>query len=200
MTTTKVDIASQALGLCRAGAISSFEDGSNEAEIISMYYPTFIKDIFSRYPWDFATVTRRLNMSTGQLSGNLNAFIIPAEAKRILGVYFDPECEHANKDFREQGGYILSNENELYIKYTVYPDENLWPGYFVHYAIYALADMICIPMTDDDELAAKLHQKAYGSPSEGERGGKFAIAANIDSQQSTNSIIEESPLALARFC
>ena len=58
MASSDVDIASQALGLLRANTISSFDDGSNEADIAKLYYPDFAQDILTRYPWNFALKSR----------------------------------------------------------------------------------------------------------------------------------------------
>ncbi len=202
MATTKIEIASQALGLLRANPISSFDDGSNEADIITLYYDTFIRDIFSRYPWHFATKTRRLVIAGDEvpLLNYKYAFILPAECKRLIAVYADEgNFVRPFQDYIQEGSYLLTNSDKLYAKYTAYVDENLWPGYFTAYAIHALAALIAIPLTDDPDIEAREQTLAYGTSSEGERGGKFQSAILTDAQQSPPDEMDTDLLIAARF-
>lgn len=204
MVSSDVDIASQALGLLRANTISSFNDGSNEADIAKLYYTDFAQDILTRYPWAFATKKRLLNQTTVPINEWRYAHIVPAEALRIWAL-FASSSVGANPindyDIQAPNGQrrIFSNNPTLYGEYTVYTDESNWPGYFTHFAIYAFAALIALPVTDDDALAQLMHQRAWGTPSEGEKGGKFAVATGIDAQQKPPEIITASPLIQARF-
>ena len=52
---SRESIASQALSLLGANTILSFDEGTNEANIINDHYDQFIRNMFSLYPWSFAT-------------------------------------------------------------------------------------------------------------------------------------------------
>jgi hypothetical protein len=201
MGTTSLDIASQALSLIRANPISSFSEGTNEAEIASLFYGTFVKDIFSRYPWAFALKKRKLNRSgDAPINEFKYNYIIPAEVERIFSVYNSGEVRARpvqNFDISQRN--IQSNEEELWTQYTVYEDEANWPGYFIQYAIYAFAAMLAIPVTDDESIANTMQTTAYGTPQEQEKGGKFAIAASTDSQQKPPEQIYNNEIIGARF-
>lgn len=204
MASSDVDIASQALGLLRANTISSFSDGSNEADIASLYYPDFAQDILTRYPWAFATKKRLLNGTTAPVNEWRYAHIMPAEALRLWALFTsdDVGAKPINQfDIGGQGGArrINSNNEVLYGEYTVYTAETNWPGYFTHFAIHAFAALIALPVTDDPALADAMHRLAWGTPSDGEKGGKFAVAAGIDAQQRPPDEIISSPLIDARF-
>jgi len=49
--------------------------------------------------------------------------------------------------------------------------------------IYTAAARFAEPLTDDSSKAEGWDMKAYGSPSEMQQGGYFAIAKQIDAQQ-----------------
>jgi len=204
MATSDIDIASQALGLIRAETISSFDDGTNEANIAKLYYSDFVQDILTRYQWSFAIKKRLLNQTTAPLNEWRNAHIIPAEALRVWSL-FDSGAVGArpinNYDIQAPGGgrVAMSNQETLYAEYTVYTSETNWPGYFTQFAIYAFASLICVPVTDDDDLAQKMHSLAWGSPSTGEKGGKFSVASSLDAQQRPPEIVNNSPFIEARF-
>lgn len=204
MVSSDIDIASQALGLLRANTITSFTEGTNEADIAKLYYADFVQDILTRYPWAFVTKKRLLNQTDAPLNEYQYAHIVPAEALRLWAVYnsgavgakpinsFDAAAPNGGRE-------IHSNHNVLYGEYTVYSAESNWPGYFTHFAIHAFAALIAIPVTDDDDLAAKMHRLAWGAADEGENGGKFSVAASIDAQQKPPEEILSSPFIDARF-
>ncbi|MGB0817414.1 MAG: hypothetical protein ACPGQQ_00815 [Candidatus Puniceispirillaceae bacterium] len=204
MVSSNVDIASQALGLLRANTISSFDDGSNEADIVSLYYDDFMQDILTRYPWSFATKKRLLNQTTAPINEFRYAHIMPAEALRLWALFATDAvgAKPINKfDIQAPTGgrRILSNNSVLYGEYTVYTAESNMPGYFTHFAIHAFAALIAMPVTDDDALAEKMQRLAWGPPSDGEKGGKFSVACGIDAQQKPPEEILSSPLIDARF-
>lgn len=204
MASSDIDIASQALGLLRANTISSFDEGTNEADIAKLYYEDFAQDILTRHPWSFATKKRRINQTTAPLNEWRYAHIVPAEALRIWAVYNSGQVgatpvNHYDIQAPDGKRVIMSNNPDLWLEYTVYTDETNWPGYFTHFAIYAFAALIALPVTDDDSLAQQMYQQAWGTPSDGEKGGKFSVAAGTDSQQKPAEIIYQSPFIDARF-
>nr|DAU13494.1 MAG TPA: tail tubular protein [Caudoviricetes sp.] len=204
MVSSDVDIASQALGLLRASAINSFDDGSNEADIAKLYYADFAQDILTRFPWSFATKKRLLNQTTAPLNEWRYAHILPAEALRLWALYGSnavgaKPINQFDIQAPDGGRRVFSNNPTLYGEYTVYTDEANWPGYFTHFAVHAFAALIAMPVTDDDALAEKMHQLAWGNPSDGEKGGKFAVACGVDGQQKPGDEILSSPFIEARF-
>lgn len=205
MADSREDIASQATGLLRASSVSSFDEGTNEADIMSLFYGDFVLDILTRYPWSFATKKRLLNQdSTEPLNEYQYAHIIPGEALRIWALY-DSDAIGAKPITKydisgtDAGRRINSNYSTLYGEYTIYTDEASWPGYFVQFAIHALAALTAIPITDQPDLAARMQGLAWGAPNENELGGKYGIACKIDAMQKPGEQINSSPLVEARF-
>jgi hypothetical protein len=204
MASSDIDIASQAMGLLRANTISSFDEGTNEADIAKLYYSDFVQDILTRHPWSFATKKRRLNQTDSPLNEWRYAHIIPAEALRVWAVYPSDKVGAKpinNYDIQAPDGkrVIMSNYPNLWLEFTVYTAETNWPGYFTAFAIPAFAALTAVPVTDDENLHTKWQTVAYGNPSDGEKGGKFASAAAIDMLQKPPEEILQSPFIDARF-
>lgn len=204
MATSKIDIASQALGLLRADVISSFDQGTREADIVKLYYDDFVQDILSRFAWSFCTKKRLLNQTTAPLNEFKYAHIYPAEALRLWAVYASgtvgaPVINEFDIQAPEGSRRILSNQEVLYGEYTCYIDEANWPGYFTHFAIHAFAALIAMPVTDDEALETRFKTLSWGPPSEGGRGGFFYTATSVDAQQKPGEVIQDSPFVTARF-
>ncbi len=205
MTTTKFDICSQSLSLLRADTVSSFDDGTNEADICATHYDDFVQDILTRYQWSFCTIKRRLNRDEQTPVNEYSyAYVVPAACLKIWNVFDSSNVGALPIDgydiqTLDTGRRILTNSESVYIEYTFYLDEGSWPAYFKHFAVHAFAALIAMPVTDQPDIADRWHQKAWGLPSENEQGGKFAVAKLIDAQQKPPEVIYNSPLAQARF-
>lgn len=203
--TTDVSIASQALLLLRANTISSFADDSNEGEIMTELYEEHVKSLFSLHPWTFATKKRMLSQdTTDPINEYTYSHIIPAEALLIWAVFNSDQVGAIPvRDYDIYGTdtarRIFSNHSALYADYTIYTDENVWPGYFTQFAIHSLAAHVAYPVTGNAELAAHYHQRAYGSGNANMKGGLFGVAVSQDSKQKRNEVIFSSPLVEARF-
>lgn len=201
MAFSKVELASQALILLRANPISSFDEGSNEADIVKTLYPAFIDDVFSRYPWRFALKKRQFNRSsTAPDAGYKYAYIIPPEAVWVFAVYNTSKVgARPVQDYDVVGNEIHSNQEEVWGEYTVYKAESNWPSHFKAFAKKALKALLAMPVTDDTELAAQAQVEAYGNPSENEKGGAFGIAAGLDARQNPPEEMPMDELVGARF-
>lgn len=202
---SNVTVASQALLLLRADTISSFADDSNEAEILAVMYEEHIKSLLSIYPWTFATKKRQLSQdSTGPINEYTYSHIIPAEALLIWALFNSDEVGvQPVRDYdiygTDSSRRIFSNYDTLYADYIIYPDENVWPAYFMQFAIHSLAAYLAIPVTGNSDLAAHYNQVAYGSANANRKGGLFGVAASTDAKQKRNEYVISSPLTEARF-
>lgn len=199
--TTDIDIINQALTLLRANTITSLNDGSEEADIATIYYDDFKKDIFSRYPWSFAKKKAALTVDgTDPVNEWDYSHQIPTDMERLIAIYNSSAVgAKPMKAWKRHGQYIHSDEATLYAQYIFEVDEADWPGYFKQYAIHALAALLAIPVTDDEQVAAYWRRQAYGLDEENERGGKFGVAASADAQADTPEEINMPDLVAARF-
>lgn len=203
--TTNVSIASQALTLLRAESIDSFSDETNEAEILDLLYEDHIKHLLAIHPWTFATKKRMLSQdSVDPINEYTYSHIIPAEALLIWAVFnSDQVGVNPLNDYdiygTDSARRIFSNYDTLYADYVIYPDENVWPAYFVQFAINSLASVLAIPVTGSADLAQHYERQAYGSGNANRKGGLFGVATSMDSKQKRNEYIVSSPITAARF-
>jgi hypothetical protein len=200
--TSAVSLASQALTLIRANAITSFTDGSNEADVVNIMYADFVKDILGRYPWSFAKKKISLTVdTTSPVNEWRYSHQMPTDCLRLIAIYASSAIgTKPVKDWERHGNYIHSDYATLWGEYIFDPGEAYWPGYFTQYAIYALAALIAMPVTDDPDLAAQMKRLAYGLDEDNERGGKFGVAASTDAQSTPPEEVGMPDLILARFC
>lgn len=202
MSTTRIDVASQALSLLRANTINSFTEGTNEADIADLFYDTFVLDIFSRHPWSFALKKAQATRdTTTPVNEYTYRYHKPSGLLKIYKVFNSAEvgAKSLQTGWDLIENYIYTNEETVYCEGTYYIDEGYWPGYFITYAVHAFAAYIALPITDDEGFAQLLQNMAYGSPSEGEKGGKFQVAAGIDARQQPPEEVQHFDIISARF-
>lgn len=206
MATSNVDVAARSCLECRANPISSFEEGTDEAEISKIQYPGFIKSLLTKYPWTFAKNKRALNQEqSAPLNGWTYSHIVPADTLMIWGVYNSAQRgAHPMTGGYEifgtaSGRRIYSDSPTIVIDQTFYCPESAWPDYFDQFAVKAFAHKICRPLTHNTQLTNDLYVEAYGSPSGNGKGGLYGDAMRIDAMQDSNKRITSDPLTEARF-
>lgn len=198
---SKLQLANEALSLIEANLISSFDDGTNEADSISLWYNSFIDDVFSSNYWRFAITAKQLSQDAGYdrpMLGYTRAFIIPAECQVILGCFL-PNTDRPFKDWTRTGVHILTNPDEIIAQFTTYPAEETWPGYFKSFAAYALAAKIAKEITGSVDIAKAMKEEAYGPPNTYNKGGRWADAASRDAMAYPKHETLVNELITARF-
>lgn len=204
MSQTMFSIATQASILCRGNPVSSFDEGTQEANIFSEIYDGWAREVLAMHPWAFARKRDQLARSVKTQAGWKYLYPIPTEALCVFAVYNSdqpnsPPVRRYEIVSDAEGEYIATNEEFCYCLYTFYKTEARWPGWFVAFAKYSLAALAALPISDDDNLAAQMSVMAYGTPSEGGRGGKFAVAAAISDRQSPPQQYNENEIIALRF-
>ncbi|MFO1112560.1 MAG: hypothetical protein U1E35_01330, partial [Rhodospirillales bacterium] len=85
MALSQIDLCSRALLKVGARTITSFEEGTAEAEVAASLYPTVRDATLSAHPWNFATAQMNLSkLATPPIADFANAFQIPADCIRVL--------------------------------------------------------------------------------------------------------------------
>lgn len=204
MSQTKFSIASQGFVLDRANPVSSFDEGSNEANIATEFYDAWARNVLSLHPWSFCRIREQFIRSGKTQPGWKYLYVIPPTALRVFAVYNSgqenaPPVRHFEVVADGDGQYIACNEEQVFGLYTFYATEAVWPGWFVEFAKYSWAALVAIPVSDDEGLENQMSVRAFGSPSEGGKGGKFAQAAMISDQQSPPQQYRENEIIAARF-
>ena len=138
-----IALASNAMLLLGANTISSFTDGSSEAQVASNLYEHSYKFILASHRWRFAVKQEKLARLTKkpeavydyqfQLPTDLLYLIRPIDSQR----------------YEVYGDKIYSNSAEMVIEFVYTVDAGLLPSYFAKAMEYYLAFQFAVPITGD---------------------------------------------------
>ena len=105
---SEVEIANQALGRLGARRITSFADGTTEAEAARMYYYSARDRLLEHYTWDFAVQMVQLAADiTPPLFNRAAKFALPADFMRLMRPFV--EANPSGFDLIIQSGFIYTN-------------------------------------------------------------------------------------------
>lgn len=156
MAETQISISNQALTKCGAGTISSFTDGTNEANVCSVMYQTAKKGLLYYTFWNFAMekiALGRLN-ETPTDKKYLYVHSLPGNVIRIKG-FFDDQGIYL-EDYSVEGQKVYSNEDVLFIEYVQNMDEDNMPVFFIEALVAKLALEINEAITGVGSLTTRL--------------------------------------------
>lgn len=179
MPTTKLEVASSALVMIGANAVSAFSATGTAEEIACHHlYQTCLDQWLSLFPWRFATKTAELSRDvTGPVTLWSASYQQPADMKALQAVIVDTIGRAIPFDrFEDKIRCDAGSSQKVYAVYTYEPAVVRWPGYFVALMEVALANKLAFA------LASKLDLKAdYEKDVE----KFFRLAKNADSRQQT---------------
>ena len=158
---TNVEIVNRGFALVGLNKITSFTDGSPEAELASQLYPTSLATALEESMWSFAT--KRVNLS--------QTTIVPAWLTRSMSkVYTKPadmikifRTNPPTAFWRVEGDYVLSDQLGLGVLY-VYLNENAsnYPPKFVEALAAKFAADIAYTALNDPKRTESLVQNYEG--------------------------------------
>ena len=188
MALNDVALASRALIRIGAAPITSFTDGSVEAEIANALFEPVTNALLSSYAWSFATGQDSLTqLETAPIADYSFAFQLPNDFLRALS---------AGTGTRGRGLKYRINKNELHtnasavtLTYVFRPAEEDFPPYFDQAVIARLAAEFTIPVTESTTRAEAMFRLAEQ---------EFERARQIDAQQDTPGRIEDFTLTDVR--
>ena len=161
MALSKTDIANNALTRVGANPITSIDDDTNNARVISRVYELSLRSILSECRWNFATKRLLLTISADTLvwyytsEGENFVYVKPTDVIQIFGT------NNLNATLREEGDYLISNRDELGIKYTQYHDvPSKYPAAFVDAFVDKLCSDIAYMIVNSATLGDK-YKKIY---------------------------------------
>lgn len=199
---TGVSICSDALILLGAKPISSFNDGTDEANTCDRLYSDVRDTVLSAYPWSFAYKKVKLaRLVTTPNSEWKYEYQMPGDRLGNPRALFETNSLYARpvKEWDIEGDKILTNYEQVYIDYPYQTPEYAMPQYFVQLLKYYMAWHLALPITEQESKSAYWQGVAVGAPSENGRGGFFRQASNIDGQGQPPQVIEDYALVAARF-
>lgn len=198
---TGVSICSDALILLGAKAISSFNDGTDEANVCDRLYPDIRDSTLAMYPWKFSMKKVQLaRLITAPNSAWRYAFQLPGDRLAYPRAVRQSALPNSpvEKDWEIQGDQLLTNIDTVFIDYQYSPGEFAWPQYFVQLMKYMLAWHLAEPITEQSSKAQYWQGVATGAIAENGRGGYFRQAAQIDGANNPNPVIDDYTLIAVR--
>ena len=173
---TSLKIASRALILIGADAITAFDDGSTEATIATNMYEDVCRTALTNTRWRFATNQATLNLLSSAPTGRYDrAYQIPSDSLMIHAVTVNANVI----DYQTYGDKIYadtSTTDSLIADYTFRVGEDKFPSYFILALEYSLASVFATSIARDANLANLMTNAASNA---------MAKARSLDSQSQT---------------
>lgn len=173
-----INICSRALNAIGANGITSFEEGTTEAEVAANKYQTAKRDLLSIYRWTFNQCDSYLaELNTDELAIYKHLYELPEDCLRVMAVRENGN----NVDYTFRQGKINTNAKQPIITYCSDVAEEALPSYVVTVLIDRLARDFLIPVTGD-ESQYRTFDNIYQQ--------SLALAKNIDAQSKPASRIK----------
>jgi len=151
----KLTICNSALFRCGAESISSLDDSSKRANIVSTQYDLTLAELLNDSPWNFCVKRTTLEESDTPLFGYAKAYEKPTDCIRVL------ELED-KVPYRVEGDFIVTNQTTSikikYISNDVLPSK--FSGSFIKALYLKLAEDISYVMVQSASLQAQITQEA----------------------------------------
>ncbi|MCW8915049.1 MAG: hypothetical protein OQK24_04255 [Magnetovibrio sp.] len=187
MALSSIALCSRALLKTGCRSISSFEDGTAEAEIAGNLYAPIRDVLLSYHPWSFASAQVTLpRLQAKPLADYEYAFQLPSDFLRALSA---GAGRGRGLEYRIQERRLHTNASEVVLTYIFRPEETEFPPFFDQALIARLAAEFCIPLTDSTTRSEKLY---------GIADVELKRAKMTDSMQDTPNAIEDYTLVGVR--
>jgi len=161
---SKTAIANVALSLIGGTRITSFTDGTTNANIISDLYDPLRRHLLS-FPWNFAISRVELGQLTSTPAFEFeNAYALPSDWLYTLSVH-DNDAGLSVVVYKEEQqdsqNVLLANEEQIFLRYARdEEDPNLWSANFRRAMASALARDLAIPIANSNTLQARMEIRA----------------------------------------
>jgi len=199
---TKLSICSDALIMLGASPLSSFSDGTDEAQVADRLYDDVRDTLLMQYPFSWSIKKVKLaRLTDAPINEWRYKYQLPGDMLGNPKAVFQTSAvsDRPVRDFEIYSGGLYTNLENVWVDYQFTPEPASFPPYFVRLLRTALAAEFAEPITDQITKAQYFHQQAYGSPSENMRGGLFRVAASIDGTDRPQQTIQEFPISDIRF-
>ncbi len=176
--------------LMKLGAIhiTSFGEGTPEANIAAEIYPPTRDMLLSTHPWSFASKRRPIAGDQNWSSSNAtNSFFLPSDFLRVISATaLDvPTGRAPSLHYTINGDTLQTDSDRVFLHYIARVPASLWPSFFQNVMIDHLAAEFCLPLTENTSRTEFLSRRAERS---------LQRAKLIDSQQDSPRRIDDFSL------
>jgi hypothetical protein len=204
MSEEKLKIINEALGRLGSSPIFALDEDTDRARTCMLVYDTEINAMFGQHRWNFAQRTVKLDRQQETPNNGWKfAFALPGERiglpVRVLDNPRHPD--HPLREFAAEGDRIYAQREEIYATFVMRVDPKNWLPMFRRCAVTALASALAMPISEDRNTKETYFVDAFGTPSEGGRGGLLGRAIDEDVRGSPGPApaYASDPLTEARF-
>ena len=188
MPLTDIALCSRALIRLGAAPITSFNDGTAEAEIAGALYAPVRDALLSAYGWSFASGQAQLTRLADPPAADYQyAYALPEDFLRALSA--GTGGRGRGLEYRLARSALHTDAEDVLLSYIFRPDEAEFPPYFDSILIARLSAEFCIPVTESTSRAEAMFRLAET---------EFSRARQTDAQQDTPGRIEDFSLIEAR--
>jgi hypothetical protein len=188
---TDAGVASAAMAMIGGGAITSFSDGTIEAEIAESLYEDTVDTMLCSSRWTFATDQIELNhVSTAPTGRFSDAWQLPVSTLLQLHAV---TCNDIRIKYDLYGTQIYcdyADTNTLVADYTFRPAESLWLPAFKTAVELQLAAFFAPAVRADNDLAVLMQTRAENA---------LKMAQVQDAQQRTSKKMTTSRFLAQRY-
>lgn len=195
-------ICSDALLLLGAAPISSFNEGTDEANVCDRLYNDVRDSTLQMYPWSFSfkkvQLARTINTPVNEWKYE---YALPSDRIGPPRAAFTSTATGARpfQQWEIYGDKLLTNETTIVIDYQYSVSEAAMPVWFIQLLKYQMAWHLAEPITDQVSKTDYWKTVALGPPGENNRGGYIRTAMSIDGQGNTPQSIEDYSLIAVRY-
>lgn len=153
MSTTKVSICNEALNMCGASSITSFDDEDDNARRCAAIYDQTRKSLIRMHPWSCCKKRVVLSpVATHPTFGFQNAFPLPSDFIRLLNA--------GTKDFEIENNHILANTDTIQLVY-IYDNKNeqTWDALLSEAMALYMCSKVAKPITGSQAEGDSAYQK-----------------------------------------
>ena len=190
MALTPYQLCSRALLKIGANTISSFDEGTAEAEVAGNLYDSIRDAVLSSHPWSFATGQMTPpKLAAIPLADFDYAYQLPADFLRVLSLGETDRQTGRGAFYRIHERRIHTDTDGVLLTYIFRPDESIFPAFFDTALIARLSAEFSMPLTENTSRTEILFKQADAI---------FRQAKLIDSQQQTPAVFQDFTLIHSR--
>ena len=188
-----VNVCNQAIVEVGGDIIETIGEDSRTGLVAEEIFVPTRDAIIEEADWTFAVKRATLSADgTDPEHGYDNQFTIPVDMARIINVSSDATANINNVDWRLESGFILANEEIIYIKYITKSGTDLarWTEKGRQALVYAMAAKMAIPLAKSRTLKADMEVLAKD---------KLDDAKMLDGLQGRSEKIKSNRFKRARY-
>ncbi|MBL4615466.1 MAG: hypothetical protein JKY27_11420 [Magnetovibrio sp.] len=183
MALSSIALCARALLKTGCRSITSFDEGTAEAEVSGNLYEPLRDAMLSSHPWTFATAQVTLpRLEATPIADYGYTFQLPVDFLRVLSA---GAGRGRGLDYRIHERRLHTNASEVVVTYIFRALESEFPAFFDQALIARLSAEFCIPLTDSTSRSQALLKIA---------DKEFKQAKSIDSMQDSPRAIEDFTL------